>query len=130
MRVLLDTCSLLWAVAFPERLTPRTQQVLRLADTEVLVSVISCAEIARIQARRRIALDRHWKFWFRHYVAVNNWPCLAINLDVMEEAYSLPEPFHSDPADRILVATARLNNCTLLTADRKLLDYPHVKTMW
>ena len=48
----------------------------------------------------------------------------------MEEAYSLPEAFHADPADRILTATARLRNCALLTADKKLLDYPHVTTLW
>ena len=36
----------------------------------------------------------------------------------MEEAYSLPETFHADPADRIITATARLKNYTLLTADR------------
>lgn len=47
------------------------------------------------------------------------------------ESASLPEPFHADPADRMLVATARLNGLTLLTADRRILDYAvtgHVRT--
>ncbi len=48
----------------------------------------------------------------------------------MEEAYSLPESFHADPADRIITATARLKNYTLLTADRKILSYPHVNAIW
>jgi len=40
------------------------------------------------------------------------------------------ESFHRDPADRIVTATARLKNCILLTADRKILDYPHVNALW
>jgi PIN domain nuclease of toxin-antitoxin system len=38
--------------------------------------------------------------------------------------------FHSDPADQILVATARIYNLTLITADRKILAYPHVRSLW
>jgi len=48
----------------------------------------------------------------------------------MEEAYSLPGSFHADPADRILTATARLEDLVLLTTDRKLLDYPHLEARW
>jgi PIN domain nuclease of toxin-antitoxin system len=48
----------------------------------------------------------------------------------MEEAYSLPDDFHADPADRIITATARLNNYKILTADKKILAYPHVKSIW
>jgi PIN domain nuclease of toxin-antitoxin system len=45
------------------------------------------------------------------------------------EAYHLPGSFHRDPADRILVATARLYGLTLLTADDSILRYPYVKSM-
>jgi len=44
------------------------------------------------------------------------------------EAYSLPDPFHRDPADRVLAATARSYQATLLTADKRILAYNHVKT--
>jgi PIN domain nuclease of toxin-antitoxin system len=47
-----------------------------------------------------------------------------------EEAYSLPEPFHPDLVDRIMVATARVHDLVPLTADRKILDYPHVRSAW
>lgn len=48
----------------------------------------------------------------------------------MEEAYCLPDAFHDDPADRIITATARLNHYTILTADKKILAYPHVESIW
>ena len=52
---------------------------------------------------------------------------LPVDLENIEEAYSLPGEFHSDPADRVLVAAARLNKLTLVTSDQKILDYPHVQ---
>jgi len=54
---------------------------------------------------------------------------LSVDLENIEEAYSLPGEFHSDPADRVLVATARLSKLTLVTGDQKILDYPHVQAM-
>lgn len=130
MEVLLDTCAVLWAVSTPSELSDRARQLLRDETTTPFVCAITAAEIACGCARGRIELDRHWKTWFRHYISLNNWTCLPVDLDVIEEAYSLPPPFHADPADRILVATARLRSLAVVTADRRILDYPHVKSAW
>ena len=51
-------------------------------------------------------------------------------MKLLEEAYSLSGEFHPDPADRIITATARLKDYTLLTADKKILLYPHVNAVW
>ena len=130
MNILLDTCALVWAVSSPESLTEAARAALTAATTTVHVSPISCAEVACAVERDRLALDRHWKLWFRHFVELNGWRTVDLDLDVIEEAYSLPAPFHRDPTDRFLVATARLTNCTIVTADRRILDYPHVATLW
>lgn len=100
------------------------------ADSEILVSPISAAEIACAVSRGRISINEHWKKWFRKYITMNHWKIVHIDLEIVEEAYSLPEEFHADPVDRILTATARLRRCVLLTADKKILDYPHVKGLW
>ena len=42
----------------------------------------------------------------------------------------LPQPFHSDPGDQIIVATAREENATILTKDEKIQNYRHVKCVW
>jgi PIN domain nuclease of toxin-antitoxin system len=86
--------------------------------------------VAWAVARKRLVLDRHWKLWFRHYVGRSGWEGVPIDLDIVEEAYSLAEPFHDDPVDRILVATARMHGMQLITADEKILSYPHVRTLW
>ncbi|RME22614.1 MAG: type II toxin-antitoxin system VapC family toxin [Deltaproteobacteria bacterium] len=130
MKVVLDTCAVLWSVSEPESLTPDARKVLTLEDTEVFVSPISCAELACAVERKRVELDRHWRKWFRHFLDLNGWQTADIDLSTIEEAYSLPEPFHRDPADRIIVATARLLQCPIVTADSKILEYPHVATIW
>lgn len=54
---------------------------------------------------------------------------LELTPEIAVESTQLPDKFHRDPADQIIVATARLHNCSLLTSDGKLLDYPHVHTI-
>lgn len=130
MKLLLDTCAILWAVAEPERLSTNGRQSMSDPDAEIFVSVISCAEIARAAGRGRLKLDRHWKGWFRDYTELDGWQPVPVDPGIMEEAYSLPEYSHRDPADRIIVATARKLELHVLTADRRMPDYPHVETIW
>ena len=130
MKLLLDTCCIIWAISQPAALSETAKTSLTADDSEIHVSAISVAEVACAVERGRIVIDGHWKKWFRHYVNLNEWRVDSIDLDIMEEAYSLPETFHADPADRIITATARLKKYTLLTADRKILSYPHVNAIW
>ena len=130
MKCLLDTCAILWAVAAPEHLSEEAKTVLNDPKTQVFVSPISVAELACGVERNKIALTEHWKPWSRKYISLNNWNVEPISLEIMEEAYSLAPPFHRDPADRIIVSTARMIRGSVITADRKILDYPHVDTIW
>lgn len=130
MKLLLDTCTILWAVASPNELSRKAKELLTDENSVIFVSPMSCAKIACGVDRKRIELDRHWKLWFRHFVSLNGWQTIPVDLPVIEEAYSLQEPFHSDPVDRVLVATARLHQATLVTADKKILEYPHVTAAW
>lgn len=130
MKVVLDTCTILWAIASPKDLTSHAKKLLEDESSEVLVSPMSCAEIACLVDRKKIQIDRHWKLWFRHFVEQNEWEVIPIDLPIIEEAYSLPGEFHRDPVDRILVATTRLFDGRILTADKKIRDYPHVRSEW
>jgi len=113
------------------RLTKKAADALESDSSDAFfVSAVSVGEISCLHSRKRITLPTHWKPWFREMLEVNGWECLPVSLEVLEEAYSLPEPFHADPSDRIIVATARLKGLTILTGDQKILAYPHVKTLW
>ena len=126
VNVLLDTCVVIWCVSEPGRLSPAARETVSAADTYVFVSAISCAEIACLAEDGRIGVTPHWRTWFNRAIADNGWQVLDVDLETVQEAYSLPGSFHRDPADRFIVAAARLGRMTLMTADRKILDYPHV----
>ena len=128
--LLLDTCAVLWAGLDPDRLSAAARCALADPHARVSVASISAAEIACAVERERVTFCDHWKPWFRDALARNGWEALPATLEIVEEAYSLPEPFHRDPADRVIVATARLRGLTVVTADRLVLAYPHVRTLW
>ena len=130
MKLVLDTCVILWSILEPERLSKTAVEALTSASAILYISAISAAEIACGVARSRIVLDRHWKPWLRRFIQANGWQVADIDLRTMEEAYSLPEFPHGDPADRIIIATARALQCPVVTADKRIRDYPHAETIW
>ena len=128
MRLLLDTCAVLFAAQDPQRLSKECRDLI-VDETNVLfTSVVTAGELACLTERKRIVLPRHWKPWFRDCVERNGWNLVPLTMDIMEEAYSLPEPIHRDPVDRILIATSRLEDMTIVTTDRLILNYPHVRS--
>lgn len=129
MSLLLDTCAVLWLASEPGKLSAAARKRLVSPAERVVVSVISAGEIACLSDRGKIRLPMHWRKWFRDAVDANGWAVEVVDLDVIEEAYCLPGNFHPDPADRFLVATARLRQFTLVTGDQKILAYPHVRSL-
>ncbi len=130
MRYLLDTCAFVWIAAKPEKLPDTTLSLVSDPDAEILISSVSAAEIACAYERRRLVLDRHWKTWFRFVASENGWEVLDITLRIIEEAWSLPGEFHADLADRVIVATARSMDLVVITGDERILEYPHVESLF
>ena len=130
MKTLLDTCAIIWATLTQGQLSEKAQTILQEPESEIYYSPISCAEVYWATQQGRLSLDRHWRTWFRYFVELNGWQEIPVDLEIIEAAYSLPEPFHADLTDRILVATARMHGLILLTADKAILRYPHVRTLW
>lgn len=79
--------------------------------------------------RQRITLEPDALSWLSRLLSFPSVRLLPITPEIAVSAYSLPEPFHRDPADRILVATAIELACPLLTSDRSILRYSHVNTI-
>lgn len=130
MPYLLDTCAILFVAENTADLSAATLKLIDAAPAgEVFVSAISVAELACLQERGKITLKQHWRAWWSALLKQTAWTCLPITAEVMAEAYSLPPPIHRDPADRVLIATARHERLTLVTTDGKILGYPHVTTV-
>lgn len=131
MKVLLDTHVLLWWVGAPERLGERQRSVLARASDEspVLVSDITLWEVAMLAALGRIRLEMPLRSWLEAATAPPLVQRVGMTPAIAAETVELPESFHRDPADRILVATARVLNATLVTRDRRILESNLVATV-
>ncbi len=126
--IVLDTHVWVWWVQGELRL-PRSavQQIEDAERTGIGVSAISCWEVAKLVEHGRLALPLPVEHWIATALAYPGVRLLPISPRIAVESTQLPGPFRSDPADQIIVATARVFDCTLMTADQKIRNYPHVK---
>lgn len=124
MKALLDTHILVQWVSSPEQLSPAQRHVLAAASgsSPVMVSDISLWEIATLVSLGRLALDRPLREWLERAAAPPLVRRLGISPAVAAAVADLPDTFHRDPADRIIVATARVMGATLLTSDARIRD--------
>ena len=131
MRALLDTHVLIWWLNDPGRLSPRQRAVVAAASREspLLVSDISLWEVATLHSLGRIALTIPLREWLDKAAAPPLVRRHGVSPVIAAEISALPDSFHRDPADRILVATALVLGATLLTQDRKILDAALVDTL-
>lgn len=128
--LVLDTHIWIWWVHNDPLLTPSQSEAIAAKEREVLgISAISCWEVAKLVEYKRLELPCSLEDWFEqalHYPGVR---ILELTPKIAVESCRLPGPFHRDPADQMIVATARIHDCPLVTSDRKLLDYPFVSTI-
>jgi PIN domain nuclease of toxin-antitoxin system len=126
--ILLDTHVWVWWVSQPGKLQPQHRELLERGSDRVFgVSIISCWEVAKLVQYGRLKLDRAVDLWIEHALAEPGLDLLHLTPRIVVESTRLPEPFHRDPADQLLVATARIFQCSLLTEDAKIVSYPHVR---
>lgn len=132
--VLLDTHAWVWLLAGSSRLGTRARKAIQrsLAAEAVLVSAISAWEVAMLVAKGRLVLDRDVGEWVATGLSLPGIRLEPISPDVAIASTRLPGAIHADPAERMIVATARHLAATLVTADRRLLDYGkdgHIKAL-
>ncbi|AOY79966.1 type II toxin-antitoxin system VapC family toxin [Moorena producens JHB] len=130
--ILLDTHVWLWWLHTPEQLSERSRTLLTIGENQntLMVSAISVWEIALKHSAGKLPLPLSINEWF---ALAKTRPGITIEpLDPLDAIAStqLPGDFHKDPADRIIVALAYRRNIELITCDQKILNYPHVKTLW
>lgn len=132
MPVLLDTCSWLWLAAEPEKLSKVAKEIIQRekAASGLLVSIISCWEIAKLVQKGRLKFSIQCREWIDAALRLNGVALYSLTPEIAIESTELPGRFTGDPADQIIVATARSLGIAVLTKDRKILDYPHVPSLW
>ncbi len=132
--IVVDTHVLIWAIQGDLRLGPSAARAIQGSGqgSRVGVSAITPWEIALLAERGRLRLDRDVMEWIDAVLELPAFRLLPIEPAIAVGSVRLPGAFTSDPADRLIVATARHHGARLLTADRAILDYGtagHVRTV-
>jgi PIN domain nuclease of toxin-antitoxin system len=130
--MLLDTHAFLWWVTEDRRLSrPARRAIDRALSREQLgLSLISIWEIAKKVEKGQLVLDRPVDDWLDLATVRDGLRLVELTRPILVESCRLPRPFHGDPADQIIVATARDRDLPIVTRDDRLRGYPHVRTIW
>jgi PIN domain nuclease of toxin-antitoxin system len=126
--IVLDTHIWIWWVHGDLNLPEHYTEVLKAAEADGLgISAISCWEVAKLVEYGRLELPCPVEEWIREALRYPGMLVLELTPRIAVESTQLPGAFHKDPADQIIVATARVYDCALMTLDSKILAYSHVK---
>jgi PIN domain nuclease of toxin-antitoxin system len=123
--VLLDTCALLW-LGNGEPISDEARAVLDetwRAGLAPRVSPMSAWEIGMLESRGRLSITSPADRWWRRACEMMRLTVCDLSPDILLHASALPGEPPRDPADRIIIATARQLGLTLMTRDRRALDY-------
>ena len=131
---LLDTCAAIWLMNGDPLQDPAAAELPQALERNerLVVSPITAWEIASLSAKNRIQMTLSPEAWFRKLCGLPGVSLADLPPSVLIASTTLPGEPPADPADRILIATAREYDYTLVTRDRQILDYAlsgHVRAM-
>lgn len=129
--IVLDTHALVWWVSGGPLSEGAAEAIERSATAHDLVaSSISAWEIGMLVEKDRLELTLDLADWLRRVEAIPALRFVPVDNGLALASVRLPQPLHADPADRMIVATARSLEAPLVTRDQRLHRYPHVETLW
>ena len=127
--ILLDTHIFVFWVNQSNQLRQQTLERIDHEPDGIGLSAISLWEIAKLVQVGRLQLSMPVEDWLEQALAYPKVMVVPLSPSIVVESTRLPQPFHKDPADELIVASARVLGCVLLTYDGKILDYPHVNAV-
>ena len=132
LKYLLDTHTWIWWNMNPTNLSDKVRQLIVDSEkySELLLSAISPWEFCKLLEKKKLGISCSPEEWLKEALDMPKFRLVELTPIIAYRSTSLPQPFHNDPGDQIIVATAREENAILLTKDAKIQQYSHVKTLW
>ncbi len=127
--IVLDTRIWVGFIDDPDSLPRPALEAITGTGEPVAISSISVWEICMLELRGRLELRIPARVWIGKCERLALFHFVPVDNTIARLAFELPEPLHADPADRIIIATAMSLGATIVTRDRKILSYPHAKTL-
>lgn len=130
--ILLDTCAIVWDALEPKKLSAKAKKAIDNADKHnaLIVSDISIWEISMLIKKGRIEIETTPAHFINLYLQTRNISVKTISPEIAELSVNFGEEINSDPADRIIGATAIIYNARLVTADSNLGNCDVIDTLW
>jgi len=128
MKLLLDTHIWLWSLLEPARLSSRVAAALADPTNEIWLSPISVWELLVLTQKGRVKLNEDVDEWIQQALRSAPLKEAPLTFEVAQEVGKLSLP-HRDPADRFLIASAKVFGLTLVTSDQNLIDAKVVPVM-
>jgi PIN domain nuclease of toxin-antitoxin system len=116
----------------PRKLSKRVLSLIAAADQydELLLSAISPWEFCKLLEKKRLGISGSPVQWLDAAMDMVKLRLVPLSPQIAYHSTVLPPPFHDDPADQIIVASAIEENATILTIDAKIRAYDAVSTIW
>lgn len=132
MKYLLDTHAWIWWHSNPRSLSAKVKRLIASPARyeELLLSAISVWEFCKLLENERLVISCDPEEWLAVALRMPKFRLVPLSPSIAYRSTTLPQPFSTDPADQIIAATAREENATLLTRDRRMQQYEHVSTSW
>ncbi|MCD6121960.1 MAG: type II toxin-antitoxin system VapC family toxin [Spirochaetales bacterium] len=128
----LDTHTWIWWNMNPQKLSQRVKEIIGDINVykEILLSAISPWEFSKLLEKERLSISCNPEDWINTALNMPKLRLVPLSPVLSYRSTVLPQPFHNDSADQIIVATAREENATILTKDGRILAYNNVRSLW
>ena len=132
MKYLLDTHTWIWWNMRPQNLSGKVAELIEDEEgyDELLLSAISPWEFSKLLEKDKIGISCNPEEWISTALEMPKLRVVHLTPMIAYHSTVLPKPFHDDPADQIIVATAREEKAKILTRDKRILNYQYVQSLW
>lgn len=130
--IVLDTCVLIFDALSPDKLSSAAAKAINNAEkkNQLFCSDISLWEIALLVQKKRLDVGTDVQTFLKLMLEARQIQTLGISIEIAAQSTVFSKALHSDPADRIIAATAICNNAELVTCDKKLRDIKELSIIW
>lgn len=132
MKYILDTHTWIWWHMNPQKLSLKVKRIIGNTNKydEILLSAISPWEFCKLIEKKKIGISCDPEDWIKRALDMPKFRLVPLSPVLAYRSTTLPQPFHSDPADQIIVAASREENAIILTIDERIRNYQYVQSLW